>query len=91
MKTKLALKFDSIQALTKKEQKSVNGGWGGNGFSCESGYRACISGSQWMPPPSQSGIPLGQSSPNHPCNGSNPYSPSSNCMNYCNSGGCCCA
>ena len=36
MKTKLALKFDSIQTLTKKEQKSINGGGGASSPCCPS-------------------------------------------------------
>jgi hypothetical protein len=75
MKKKLALTFGSIQHLSKKEQKDVNGGWGS---SCPGGYNVC-------------GPPWGFNSTNHPCVVGGPYySGQQNCINYCNSGGCCC-
>jgi hypothetical protein len=80
MKKKLALTFGSIQQLSKKEQKVVNGGWGSN--SCPGGNKPC-------PEPIQNPI---APSPNHPCYVGGPYYQGmQNCINYCNAGGCCCS
>jgi hypothetical protein len=81
MKKKLALTFGSIQQLSKKEQKDVNGGWGGscsNTSSCQS-----CSGNTYR---------RSTGSINHPCNSSSPYyQNAANCANYCMSGGYCCS
>jgi hypothetical protein len=81
MKKKLALTFDSIQQLSKKEQKVVNGGWGSN--SCPGGNQPCSCKYEMLP--------CGTVSINHPCNSASPYYQGmQNCLNYCGAGGCCC-
>ena len=81
MKNKLALKLSSIHELTKNEQKKVNGG----------GSNPCCPGQPTTPPPGSYSCTSNpcrgnNGSSNHPCI-SNPYS--SNCANYCMSGGYC--